>query len=140
LYNTFVETNILTDTPSEKISRIIALIGAPARTEILLIIAGQEACVCHLEAVTGMRQASISQHLMVLRKAGLVTHRRIGRNIFYGLARPEVVQVLQQAAAIAGITPDGLQMLTRRPVEGCNCPQCCPDLDPQQTCKKPCAA
>ena len=41
----------------------------------------------------GMRQASISQHLMVLRKAGLVTAHRDGRNIFYQLTHPEVVDV-----------------------------------------------
>lgn len=63
--------NILISThPEEQISKLLSLIGQPARIQILLIIGAQEACVCHLEAVLGMRQASISQHLMVLRKTG----------------------------------------------------------------------
>ena len=64
-----------------------------------------------MEAVLGMRQASISQHLMVLRKAGLVTTQRDGRNIFYRLAYPEVVEILYQAAQLAGIQPEALQRL-----------------------------
>ncbi len=62
---------------------------ATDRIQILLAIGDDEACVCHLEAVTGMRQAVISQHLMLLRKAGLVTPNRAGRNIYYRLKNPD---------------------------------------------------
>jgi len=135
-YDTFVTTNISSlHTPEEEIALLLGLIGQPARIRILLVIAAEEACVCHLEAVLGMRQASISQHLMVLRKAGMVATNRIGRNIFYRLERPEVVAVLGQAAQLAGIAPEALSTLARRPVAGCPCPQCNPDLDPDLTCK-----
>lgn len=120
--------------PVEDISRLLALIGQPARIQILFVISAREACVCHLEALLGMRQASISQHLMALRKANLVTPCREGRNIFYRLEQPEVVSVLQQAAQLAGISSDALQRLSRRPVEGCPCPQCNPGMDPAQSC------
>jgi ArsR family transcriptional regulator len=127
--------NISLPEPSvEEISRLLAWIGQPARIQILFVISEQEACVCHLEAVLKMRQASISQHLMALRKANLVTPCREGRNIFYRLERPEVVAVLQQAAQLAGVSPDALQRLARRPVEGCPCPQCNPEMDPGQFC------
>jgi DNA-binding transcriptional ArsR family regulator len=98
----------------EKNSGLLALIGQPVRIQILLVIRAQEACVCHLEAVLGMRQASISQHLMVLRKAGLMTTHRVGRNIFYQLCRPEVVDVLKQTAQIAGIGDEALSSLAVR--------------------------
>lgn len=135
-YNIFVSANISSSTnPEFEISRLLALIGQPARIQILLVISSQEACVCHMEAVTGMRQASISQHLMALRKAGLVTHHRDGRNIFYLLARPEVVGILKQSALVVGILPDQLESLSNRQVPGCTCPQCAPDLDPKLCCK-----
>ena len=121
--------------PEEQISKLLSLIGQPARIQILLIIGAHEACVCHLEAVLGMRQASISQHLMVLRKAGMVTSKRDGRNIFYQLAHPEVVDVLRQAAQLTGSSPDALQALTLRPVKDCPCPQCNPEDDPNLTCQ-----
>jgi DNA-binding transcriptional ArsR family regulator len=126
-----VATNILIpDHPEEQISKLLSLIGQPARIRILLIIGAQEACVCHLESVLGMRQASISQHLMVLRKAGLVTPQRDGRNIFYHLTHPEVVSILYQAAQLSGISHDILGELTLRPVLHCPCPQCNPGIEP----------
>jgi DNA-binding transcriptional ArsR family regulator len=131
-----VTANILSSNlPEEEISSLFALIGQPARIKILLVIAAEAACVCHLEAVMGMRQASISQHLMVLRKAGIVTPNRAGRNIFYQLARPEVVDILHQTARLAGVAPDMLHALALRPITGCPCPQCNPDMDPKLTCK-----
>jgi ArsR family transcriptional regulator len=115
-------------------SRLLALIGQPARIQILFVISEQEACVCHLEAVLEMRQASISQHLMALRKAGLVEASREGRNIFYRLTQPEVMQLLDQAARLGGIRPAALHRLAERPAPGCPCPQCNPGMDPSQTC------
>lgn len=132
-----MEANILSqEHPEEKISKLFSLIGQPARVQILVILGAQEACVCHLEAVLGMRQASISQHLMILRKAGLVSSHRDGRNIFYHLSRPEVIDVIQQTTSLAGLTPQALTALTVRPVPGCPCPQCNPGMDPQLTCQK----
>ncbi len=112
------------------------MIGQPARIQILLVISTQEACVCHLEAVLGMRQASISQHLMVLRKGGLVTAQREGRNIFYRLCRPEVVEILQQVSQLAGLDPARILALRQRPHPGCPCPQCNPGIDPELTCQQ----
>ena len=131
-----MDTNIfIAVSPEVHISKLLSLIGQPSRIQILLIISIQEACVCHLEAVLGMRQASISQHLMVLRKAGLVTAHRDGRNIFYHLVHPEVVEVLNQAALLAGSDLEALHALTLRPIRNCPCPQCNPGIDPKLTCQ-----
>ncbi len=121
--------------PEESIANILALMGKPARIQILMVIREEAACVCHLEAALGLRQASISQHLMVLRRAGLVSTSRDGRNIFYSLARPELGDLLERAAALTGTTMDPLKSLSRRPVVGCTCPQCNPGLDPRLTCR-----
>lgn len=121
--------------PEEQISKLLGLIGQPVRIQIMLIIGTHEACVCHLEVALEVRQASISQHLMVLRKAGLVCTRRDGRNVFYQAARPEVLDLLQQAARIAGINPEDLLPLTVLPLPGCPCPACNPGLDPELSCQ-----
>jgi hypothetical protein len=71
----------------------------------------------------------------VLRKAGLVASQRDGRNIFYHLTHPEVVEVLQQTAQLSAIDPDVLRAWTIRPVPGCPCPQCNPGVDPSLTCQ-----
>ena len=123
------------NSPENQISNLFSIIGQPVRIRILAIIGNEPACVCHLEAVLGLRQASISQHLMVLRKANLVVTQREGRNIFYQLVQPGVLQVIEQAAIFAGMTPDALASLAFRPVPNCPCPQCTPGIDPDLSCQ-----
>jgi DNA-binding transcriptional ArsR family regulator len=118
-----------------KISSLFDLFRQPARLQILLIIREQPACVCHLEAALGLRQASISQHLMALREAGLVTTRRESRNIYYSLVDPRMIDLIKQAAAIMNVPSDELLQISRRPLPNCPCPQCHPELPPEYSCK-----
>ena len=121
---------------SKSLAGLFQLLGQPVRIQILLIIATQEACVCHIEAVLGIRQATISQNLMVLRNAGLVLTNRIGRNVFYYLANPGLLEAIQRLAETAGIQTGALAALAARPVVNCPCPKCNPGLDPETTCQK----
>lgn len=121
---------------SHSLADLFQLLGQPVRIQILLIIAREEACVCHIEAVLGIRQATISQNLMVLRNAGVVKTHRIGRNIFYCLANPELLEAIYRLAVIAGIDQKQLAALAARPVQNCPCPICNPDQDPELACQK----
>jgi DNA-binding transcriptional ArsR family regulator len=122
-----VLTNVsISEHPEEDISKLLALIGQPTRIQILLVIGAEEVCVCHMEAFLGMRQASISQHLMVLRKAGLVSAHRDGRNIYYRLNRPDILELIDQAARFLGFEPDSFQDLAPRRVTNCTCKKCNP--------------
>ncbi len=112
----------------EGVAKFLRLIAQPTRIKILLVISPQEACVCHLEATLGERQAAISQHLTVLRDAGLVTTNRDGHNIYYRLAKPEVMDIVYQAAKFSGISLEELQKSVERPVFQCPCPHCNSDL------------
>ena len=133
-YNTFVHSNTSPDLSN--LSDLFHLLGQPVRLQILLIIADSEACVCHMEALLGIRQAVISQHLMILRKAGLVTTTRYGRNIFYRLTGSEMYRAIGQFAALAGLPADELSRLASRPAADCPCPRCNPGLDPALSCQK----
>ena len=95
----------------------------PSRLSILEILRDGEQCVCHLEAVLGCRQAYISQHLMVLREAGLVEDRRDGARIFYRVIKPEVFDLMDAAIQMSGgetIT------VSDSKVKDCPCPKCNP--------------
>jgi len=127
-------SNVLPETVT--LANFIQKMGQQARIQILLVISREEACVCHIEAVLGLRQAAISQHLMVLRDAGLVTSQRDGRNIFYRLTRTELIDLIEQMAALAGLDTDLLASISQKPVPGCPCPQCNPSMDPDLTCQK----
>lgn len=135
MYNTFVKTNM--STPIQSISEILTCMSQPARIQILMALENHEACVCHLETVLGMSQASISQHLMILRKNGLVATRRDGRHIFYCLSNPSLMDIFRKAAILNGIEPQSLERYPSSPVPGCPCPICIPDIDPKLACKKP---
>jgi len=109
----------------QKISRLFRSLGQSSHLEILLAIGTGEACVCHLEAATGWRQAYISQHLMALRSEGLVTARRDGRNIYYRLKNAEVLSLICKAASVAGISDiEAAQGRLAEPLPNCSCPHC----------------
>jgi ArsR family transcriptional regulator len=107
---------------SEQLAKVFRALMHPARLEILEILRDGEQCVCHMEAHLGYRQAYISQHLTVLREAGLVEDRRDGWNIFYHVSKPDVFQVIEQAKAMLGISTKPVSRQSA-PV-ACPCPKC----------------
>lgn len=114
----------------ERLAEIAKVLGHPTRLQILQVLRVEEACVCHLEAILGQRQAYISQHLMRLREAGLVVDRREGMNVFYALADESLGELLDElqetAAALGGAVGETLVFptsLESRPV-ACTCPKC----------------
>mgnify|MGYP001107038656 CR=1 FL=1 len=120
--------------PENKVSHLLSQIRQPARIQILLIIGNGETCVCHIESILSIRQAAISQHLMALRKAGLLVTRRDGRHIYYRLANPEVIDLLHHAGALTGFPAEALDHYSLRPYPGCTCPQCNPEPGKAPAC------
>ncbi len=114
------------DRPSSisKVSGLLQVICPEARLKILLDIGAGEACVCHLEASLGYRQAYISQQLMALREAGLLGTRREGKYIFYRLEKPEVLEMVQLAARMAGLEASTVAVSTNIKRAPCECPNC----------------
>jgi ArsR family transcriptional regulator len=121
--------------PINDLSKTLTCISQPARIQILLSLSAREACVCHLETALGMSQASISQHLMILRKSGLVVTRREGRHIFYSLSNPALLDIFRQTAKFNGVDLQPFEKLTLPPLPGCTCPGCVPEIDPKLACK-----
>lgn len=124
-------TNITLPSTTEQISNLFQILSVSPRLEILLAIGGAgEACVCHLEAALGYRQAYISQHLMALREANLLDTRRAGRYIYYRLADPRLLEVLLQAGALLGQTVT----VQTTPLADCACPNCASARTAQPGC------
>lgn len=121
--------------PNEvKISALFDQLSLPARIQILLIIQKQPACVCHLVAALGLRQAAISQHLMALREAGWVSIRRKKRFIFYSLSDKRLIKLIELAAAITSTPFNEIEAISRRPLSNCPCPQCNSGLPGKDSC------
>jgi ArsR family transcriptional regulator len=96
----------------------------PARLEILDILRDGEACVCHIEAALGQRQAYISQQLSVLREAGLVQDRRDGWNVHYRVVQPQVFALLDVAITMTGSQPNKRIVAHGAELINCPCPRC----------------
>jgi ArsR family transcriptional regulator len=114
-------------------AEVFGALAHPARLEILELLRDGEACVCHIQAMLDQRQAYISQHLNVLRQAGLVTKRKDGLRVYYQLVGPEVLALVDGAETVLrflGAWPESVQltMVTPTPVKVCNCPQCATSL------------
>ena len=112
---------------SEQIAAPLQAIAAPQRVAILLAIGRGEACVCHLEAALGWRQAYISQHLMALRKADILTDRRAGRYVYYRLRDASFLNLVAAAASLSGLAPEAVATLINTQIyPSCECPNCAP--------------
>ena len=75
-------------------SDFLKALSHEARLVILCLLAEGEKSVSELEEALSLRQPAVSQQLARLRSDNLVDTRRDGKNIYYSLARPEVVEVI----------------------------------------------
>ncbi len=82
------------------LARTIKALAHPTRLAILSLLREGEVCVCDLEPALDLRQANISQHLAILRRANLVTSRRDGLRILYRVTDPRVFKALDLLSSI----------------------------------------
>ena len=73
-------------------AQVLKILGQPTRLEILHRLADGPTEVGRLATALGVAQPSVSQHLAVLRSAGLVEPDRHGREIRYRLTDPDVIR------------------------------------------------
>lgn len=72
----------------------LRLLANKDRLLLLCQLAQGEMCVSDLELRLDIRQPTLSQQLGVLRSEGVVSTRRQGKNIFYGVADPALLEIL----------------------------------------------
>ncbi|MFF5341817.1 helix-turn-helix transcriptional regulator [Streptomyces sp. SID9913] len=72
---------------------LIRVLADPLRLRIVTLLAKETLCTTHLVEETGARQTNLSNHLRVLREAGVVETEPCGRYTYYRL-RPDVIASL----------------------------------------------
>ncbi|MFI0982093.1 ArsR/SmtB family transcription factor [Streptomyces sp. NPDC021093] len=79
---------------------LLKALGHPVRLGIMRTLAERpETCACDFTEFFTVSQPTISQHLKVLREAGLVSSRRRGVQICYSVV-PETVAELHELMAV----------------------------------------
>src|SRR3712207_1083512 len=63
----------------------LRLLADPTRLRLILLLEQEELSVAELQDIMGMGQSRISSHLAQLKRAGVVSDRRAGKNVYYGL-------------------------------------------------------
>lgn len=69
------------------LSTLLKLVGEKNRLKLLCLLRQDEHCVCQILEHFEMSQSLISHHLSDLKSAGLVTDRKVGRQVFYSLSK-----------------------------------------------------
>lgn len=80
---------------------VIRVLGDPLRLKIVTLLAQETLCTTHLVEETGAKQTNLSNHLKVLREAGLVETEPCGRFTYYKLCPEVLAGVSEQFAELA---------------------------------------
>lgn len=97
----------------DEFARIAKALSSGRRAEIVDVLANGERSVESLAEELDLSVANVSQHLQVLRRAGLVSARREGTFIYYSLSAPEVLTFWRSLQEIAGKRLADLEHLAR---------------------------
>jgi len=76
----------------ERQAAICKAFGSPVRLRLLDLLGAGEQASSILQAELDISKTNLSQHLSVLKSAGVVLSRREGQRVFCSLAMPEVKQ------------------------------------------------
>lgn len=80
---------------------LLRALAAPVRIAIVLELLGGDRCVHDLVDTVGVAQPLVSQHLRVLKAAGVVRGERQGREVHYGLVDDHLAHIVVDAVAHA---------------------------------------
>lgn len=73
-------------------ARICKALANPIRLHLIEMLGKRERWASELQKTLGISKANLSQHLSVLRAAGMVSTQRDGKQIYCGIALPQVRQ------------------------------------------------
>jgi ArsR family transcriptional regulator len=92
----------------ERRAAILKALAHPSRLAMVEALAKGEKCVCELRELVGADMSTVSKHLSVMKRAGLVESEKRGLQVFYTLLSPCVlnffscVESVIEAHAAAG--------------------------------------
>lgn len=78
----------------EKSVKIFKALGHPIRLKIVKFLYDGPKCVCKLNENIEFSQANLSQHLKILKEAGILSSEKIGMNIHYSISSEEIKNII----------------------------------------------
>jgi ArsR family transcriptional regulator len=78
----------------ESKAEIFKALAHPSRVFVVSELAKGERCVCELTEMIGADKSTVSKHLSILKKAGIINDRKEGTMVFYSLQTPCVLNFM----------------------------------------------
>ena len=75
---------------------IFKALADPTRLTILECIKNNEKCICEIIPITGKSQPNVSQHLNVLRKAGLIEEHKEGTKVIIKASNKKIYDIIDE--------------------------------------------
>lgn len=89
------------DDEDARLAALAKALGHPARVRIVRYLAGSDACMCgQICEVVPLAPSTVSQHLKVLKQAGLITGEIDGTRVCYSLDRSVLAELPDLLAAL----------------------------------------
>ena len=67
----------------------------PIRLNIIKKLAEGTLCVCELKDDIDFSQSNLSQHLKILRDAGILSHEKVGLKVMYSIVNQDIVSLIE---------------------------------------------
>ena len=90
----------------EETARLAGVLSAEARVSILLLLKQRWLCVGALAGRLGISSAAVSQHLRILRDAGLVEPDKRGNFVHYRVSAEKLAECRRVMDALLSVSQD----------------------------------
>jgi ArsR family transcriptional regulator len=90
-----ITSRCLTDAELGKVAAQFRLLGEPLRPQILQALSQNPLTVGEIVTAMGATQSNVSKHLSLLSWAGMITRRKDGQFVHYGLSSPLTMKLCE---------------------------------------------
>ncbi|MEG1433463.1 ArsR/SmtB family transcription factor [Eubacterium sp.] len=80
--------------------KILKALGHPIRFQIVQFLLDKPHCVCELKEHLDFSQPNLSQHLKILKEAGIIDSEKVGIQTHYHICLPHTQALLEAAEAM----------------------------------------
>jgi DNA-binding transcriptional ArsR family regulator len=81
---------------SEAKSKFFKALSDPIRLRILGLLSSRELCVCEVMVALDLTQPTASHHLRILENVALVKDKKVGKWVFYSIAKPDFFYAMRK--------------------------------------------
>jgi DNA-binding transcriptional ArsR family regulator len=85
---------------AEKLARTFKLLSVEARVRIVQALKRRALCVTEITSQLGISQEATSQHLRVLKDAGIVKFQKRGFHVYYSLDKQNMASMHKAVSAL----------------------------------------